>query len=227
MRWQILIVTQPSRREMLSQLLSLLEPQLAALGLNKFDQVDVLIHETHPNVHVPFPNADIGDIREHVRKKSEGDYINFLDDDDLVAPNYVSSILPLLDGVDQVGFELEMYSGREKMAPVYHSLIHGNWTNPSNGRVGVGNAFCRDISHINPMRRELALQVPMSGGIGEDCRWAQAMRGKVKTEHYIDTGPLYYYLWRPNKRDAVDARDPFRLQMIDRLRIASNCGTKV
>lgn len=196
---------------MLQQLLSLLEPQIAALGLRKFDHVDVFIQECDGK-------SEVGDQRELMRKQSEGEYINFVDDDDLIAPNYVSSILPLLDGVDQVGFELEMYSGQQKMEPVYHSLIHGNWINPSNGRVGVGKAFCRDISHLNPMRRELALLEPMSGGIGEDCRWAAAMRGKVKTEHYIDTGPMYYYLWRPNKRDAVDARDPFRLQMIERLK---------
>jgi hypothetical protein len=215
MKLQLLILTQRNRAEMLSQLLSLLEPQISALGLNKFDQVDVYVHTDDESMISRA--TELGAKREWMRQKSTGEYICFLDDDDLIAPNYISSILPLLDGVDQIGFELEMYSGHKKEAPVYHSLKHGKWINPVNGRMGESGSYCRDISHINPMRRELALQVPMSGGIGEDCRWAAAMRGKVKTEHYV-ASPLYYYLWRPNKQDSKDARDPWRLEMIERLR---------
>jgi len=50
------------------------------------------------------------------------------------------------------------------------------------------------------MRRELALQVPMSGWPGEDNRWADAIRELriVKTEHYINQ-TLYYYLTRTHK----------------------------
>ena len=210
MKFQILILTQRIRAEMLSQLLSILEPQISALGIRKFDQVDILICNERPE-------KELGAKREAMRQMAQGQYIAFLDDDDLVAPDYISSILPLLDGVDQIGFNLEMYSGHEKMAPVYHSLQYGKWTNPVNGRLGDVGSFCRDISHINPMRRELALQVPMEGGIGEDCRWAAAMRGKVKTEHYINRS-LYFYLWRPNKNDVLDARDPWRLQLIETLR---------
>jgi hypothetical protein len=210
MKFQILIATISQRREMLDQLLSLLEPQIAALGLRKFEQVDVMISANDSG-------AEIGVHRERMRQKAEGDYIAFIDDDDLVAPDYVSTILPLLDGIDQIGFNLKYFSGHNEMQPVYHSLAHGNWTNPINGRIGVEGAFCRDISHLNPMRRELAMQVPIEGGIGEDCRWAAAMRGKVKTEHYIDR-VMYYYLWRPGKQDAKDALDPWRLEMIERLK---------
>jgi hypothetical protein len=225
MKFQILILTQRARAEMLLQLLSILEQQISALGLNKFDQVDILICEDEPGSWMRWSDGSspvqVGEKREAMRQKSQGEYICFLDDDDLIAPNYISSILPLLDGVDQVGFEVKMYSGHELQAPVYHSLKYGKWINPVNGRMGLEGAYCRDISHINPMRRELALQVPMSGGIGEDCRWAAAMRGKVKTEHYVNSA-LYYYLWRPNKQDAKDAMDPWRMELIDKLRVSQN-----
>jgi hypothetical protein len=69
-----------------------------------------------------------------------------------------------------------------------------------------------------PMRRELALQVAMSGGFGEDFRWAAGIRNKgiIKTEHVVNE-PLYYYLIREPKKDATDARDSFRLKLLAEL----------
>ena len=133
-----------------------------------------------------------------------------MDDDDAVSPNYISSIVPLLDGVDYIGFEIAMYLNHERIKPAYHSLNTKEWTEDENG-------YYRDIGHVNPMRRELALQRPMTGGIGEDARWACEMRGLVKTQHYIRE-PLYVYLWRQPKDDARDARDPRRLALLSSLR---------
>ena len=221
MKWQILIVSQRSRSEFLSQLLSQLEQQIAALGLRRFDEVDVLIH-VDETAKLMGESAEIGEMREYLRKRATGDYINFVDDDDLLAPDYVSSILPLLDGVDQIGFDINCYADRSLLGVAHHSLKYVNgWTQQrnANGRMGNPMEYCRDISHVNPMRRELALRVPMSGGIGEDCRWANSMRvqGIVKTEHYIPR-PLYWYLWRGNKNDAKDANDPWRLSILESLR---------
>ena len=180
----------------------MLEPQIAALGLNRFDKVDILTR------HIP--EGDYGEKREKLRQQSEGEYITFFDDDDLPAPDYISSILPLLDGVDQVGFQVQQFSGQRKERPTYHTLQRGGWFTEPDG-------YWRDISHINPMRRELALSDPMSGGYGEDRRWSDRMRGKVKTEHFIDR-VMYYYLWRMTKQDQSDARDPWRLKLLESLR---------
>jgi hypothetical protein len=207
MKFQILILTQKSRAPFLEQLLSLLEPQIAALGLRKFDQVDLLIRED-----LTLPPGAPGDKREAMRQQSSGEYICFFDDDDLPAPDYISSILPLLDGVDQIGFQLQCYMANKLLAPTYHSLSGSNWYSNENGHY-------RDISHLNPMRRELALRKPMSGGYGEDHRWADAMRGLVKTEHYVDK-ILYHYIARSRKDDRKDFNDPWRLQMIEKLRPA-------
>lgn len=207
----MLIVTLPSRHEFLGQLLAILEPQVIALGVRKFDQVDIRISAS--DIDLP-----VGDRREALRQRATGEYICFLDDDDLVSPNYIARIMPLLDGVDQVGFEVEGWNDHTKMLPTYHSLKYGKWTNPVNGRMGLEGAYCRDISHLNPMRRELALRAPIAGGFGEDCRWANELRALdvVKTEHYIDE-VMYYYLWRGGKNDARDAIDPWRLAFIERL----------
>ena len=117
-----------------------------------------------------------------------------------------------VDGVDQIGFQLQCYMANKLLAPTYHSLSGSNWYSNENGHY-------RDISHLNPMRRELALRKPMSGGYGEDHRWADAMRGLVKTEHYVDK-ILYHYIARSRKDDRKDFNDPWRLQMIEKLRPA-------
>lgn len=209
MKFQILILTQRSRSKFLDQLLSLLEPQINALGLRKFDQVDILITEDDYPGGALRMAGQVGDKREVMRKMSQGEYIAFLDDDDLVAPDYISSILPLCDGVDQIGFNVQQFIDGKEFGKTFHTLSAGNWRNE-------GMNFYRDISHINPMRRELALLEPMSGGFGEDRRWADAMRGKVKSEHRIDK-VLYYYLFRQQKNDITDANDPWRLEFIERL----------
>ena len=119
--------------------------------------------------------------------------INFIDDDDLVPEDYVATILPLLDGVDYIGHRIQFYLDGALDRPIFHSLKYHGWTT-------VGGVHYRDISHVNPMRRELALAVPMEGGVAEDFRWAANLRatGLVKTEHYIDRA-MYLYYFRTNK----------------------------
>jgi len=218
-KWQILILSERSRNEMLQQVLEQLRYQMAALPLKKFGDVEVLVHEDETGKLFGKPTG-VGEMREYMRKQSTGDYINFIDSDDLIAPDYIESILPLLDGVDYVGFDVKCFTDHEMIGIASHSLAHGKWSQHrlANGRVPEMR-FCRDISHLNPMRRELALSLPMSGSVGEDCRWANDLRAKgiVKTEHYISR-VLYWYLWRGQKLDSKDANDPWRLQIIEDLR---------
>lgn len=194
---------------MLKQLLSLLETQIRNLGLNKSGDVDILVYE---DTFVVPPNLDVGGKREIVKQKSSGDYINWIDSDDLPAPDYIRTILPLLDGTDYVGFNVETYVDKKYIGPTIHSLDCGGWRDEYSPP-----AHYRDISHLNPMRRDLAMQVPFGGPIGEDHRWADSMRGLVKTQHYADK-VLYYYFSRSQKNDAVDAHDPWRLDWLERLR---------
>lgn len=205
---EILIVTMPSRYKFLSQLLSLLEPQVAG---NKFSTVDIRISADDCDLPV-------GDRREKLRQRATGDYISFVDDDDLLSPDYISSIVPLLNGVDQVGFRVQLYAQQRKLRPTYHSLKYGNWFEEPDAQ-GEEGAYFRDISHICPMRRELALKVPMSGGVGEDRRWSDGMRGLVLTENYVPR-VLYHYIYRGCKDDAKDPHDPWRLALIEQLRAA-------
>lgn len=179
--WSILILTQPSRRELLVRLLEGLLPQVAS----------------HPVVNLVISGFDtacgLGENRQSMIDHAVGQYVNFIDDDDVVAPDYVATILPLLDGVDYVGFRLQQFTDGVKVKPTTHSLRYSNWSEDRDG-------YYRDISHMNPMRRELARQARMSGGVGEDHRWSNALRSLniLKSEHFIDR-VMYFYHYQTRK----------------------------
>lgn len=201
MKLEILILTQNSRKQFLAQLMSLLDPQIHSTCWSS--QVAVrtkFFDEGH----------SLGENRERMRQESTAQHIAFLDDDDLIAPNYISSIVPALTGVDQVSFDVQMFHNGRPLKIAKHSLAHKGWREDK-------TAYYRDISHVTPMRRELALSVPMSGGFGEDFRWANAMRGKVKTENHVNEA-LYFYLNRAPKNDAMDYQSPQRLALIEQLK---------
>ena len=189
MKWDILCLTMPTRTYFLERLRRNLDGQLRS-GV----RLKIMFHN---------PDISLGDNRQLMREESDADYICFIDDDDLVDSLYVSRILPLLDGVDYIGFRVQAYENDVPLpGPTYHSLLCGGWFDKT--YADGTKSWHRDISHINPIKRELALAVPMYGGFAEDSRWAGDLRslGIVKTEHYIED-VMYHYLSRPNKTDGV------------------------
>jgi hypothetical protein len=182
MKLELLVLTMPSRVEFLRRLFIALEPQMAGN------------QNVSLRVRTCDPKYTLGENRDMLRRSSEATYIAQLDDDDLPSTEYISTILPLLDGVDYVGFNIQCYVDGEPLPKLTrHSLRYKGWYEDETG-------FYRDISHINPMRRDLALLEPMEGGHGEDQRWADRMRARdvLRTEHYVDR-VLYHYYFRTRK----------------------------
>lgn len=161
----------------------------------------------------------LGVIRDQLMAAADSEYTCFVDDDDRLPPYYLSEIVPLLDGVDQVGWRVQMTTNGKLERPAYHSLEYAGWWEDERG-------YYRDISHLCPVRRALALEharfypvergslgVPMMYGargvqlgVPEDTLWCTQMRGHVKTEHRVDfTRVMYYY-------DRVPARSRWHQQ---------------
>lgn len=211
MKLELLILTQPVRKEMLSQLLQ------------------ELARQSQPGLGITLQTwdskLDLGQNRNVLLEQATADYVMFWDDDDWPAHDFIRTILPLLDGVDYVGYRLQTWCQHlryQEYGETDHSLKYKDWSRE-------GMKFFRDISHVNPMRRELAIQAKFDGGFGEDHRWAQKIRnlGIVKTEHYVPR-VMYHYIWRAVKHDEADYSDPYRLRIIDRVRsgrwASCNCG---
>jgi hypothetical protein len=198
-RWQILIATVQPRTEHLRRLLRVLSPQLIP------GQVEVLVYRDG------FQRT-IGFKRNHLIQSSVGEYINFVDDDDLVSDDYVPTILPLLDGVDTVTFDLAVSGGGygEGRFRVSHSIHHTPGWYDDHRDVQIG--------HLCPMRRELHLLGRYGENFGDDAAWSSGVlrSNLVRTEHHIDRR-LYTYLvsdgslWRPHsrRRMSVSRHPPF------------------
>lgn len=174
MKWQILIPTVPARQALLGRLLNSLMPQVDAFS----PQVQVVIH--------PDPYKNVGQKRQELMEYATADYITFIDDDDLVPNYYVDKILPLLDGVDYVGFKMQCYIDGVAQVPTFHNLRYLGWSNDDNG-------YYRQVSHLNPIKRSIALQGRFEGDFGEDSEWAQQVREIPQTQHYIGECMYYYF----------------------------------
>lgn len=128
----------------------------------------------------------IGTIRQALIEEATGEYICFIDDDDFVPSYYCKEILQAL-GKDYVGFEVRLFNEGIENLPVYHSLQHQVWTQDEAG-------FYRGVTHLNPLKREIALQGSFSiEGAGEDADWAHSILHLVKNENYISKVMYYYY----------------------------------
>lgn len=176
MKWSILILTMPERRMYLDRLLKVLYPQI-----EKYRDIEIITRESCPSMN-------LGENRKALLTSAAGEYVNFIDDDDLVPKNYVQTIHPLLNR-DYVGFPVTVFRDGTFLQVAYHSLRHKGWS-------VIDNTPFRDISHLNPMKKELAVQGDMSGGHGEDMRWASSIRnlGIVQTEHYVPESMYFYYM---------------------------------
>jgi glycosyltransferase involved in cell wall biosynthesis len=172
--WDLLVCSIPHRDEMLRGL-------LAELDRQHQPGVGVIIHRD--NTDLPY-----GDKCQLLLDASTADYVNFLDDDDWIEPDYINVIREALDQQpDYVGFNVDFTEDGVKQVPVYHTLQHSGWVNNP-------EALYRDINHFNPIRRDLAVQGRWEGGCGADRNWADQLRGLgcVKTEVYIDRELLHY-----------------------------------
>lgn len=172
-KWTIAILTVPERSMDLERITGILERQIAGRT-----DIEMLIARQ---------DWGIGEKRQWCLDIARGEYFCFVDDDDLVAHDYVDTIYPLLDGVDYVGFRVQHYLNGRKSKPTFHSLRYDGWSEDVDG-------YRRNVSHLNPIRVEIARQGRFAGDYGEDYAWAQQVH--PATEHYVDR-PLYFYFDSP------------------------------
>jgi hypothetical protein len=134
----------------------------------------------------------IAEYREALVAEARGEWVSHVDDDDRVATDFVPVILEALKSEpDYVGFEVEVLDiagsigrkGRKWRA--VHSLKTKQWHQRD-------SVFYRHVSHLNPLRRDLALRGEWVGPYSEDHRWADSVITHVKTEVFIPR-TLYFY----------------------------------
>jgi glycosyltransferase involved in cell wall biosynthesis len=181
MKLSILIPTISSREAMLCRLLDRLLPQ-------RVDGVEVIVRSDNGE-------DSIGAKRNALVAQSKGEWICFIDDDDLVAPDYVARILAALTlNPDCVGFWVNRYVNGAFEARACHSLRYCRYATNENGQERI---YERTPNHLNPIRREIAESVPFPElNHGEDTSYAVRAYPLLESEVFIDA-PLYDYLYIP------------------------------
>lgn len=200
-KWTILIATLGQRADRLRQLLDVLMPQVDAMhGV-------VRVIALRNNGELP-----LADIRQALVECADSDYLSFIDDDDMVPDYFVKRVVPLLDGVDQVGWRMQCVQDGVRLKPTYHSLRYDGWSEDVDG-------YYRDVSHLNPIKTELAQKVDYrSTRPPEDVAWTGLIRPHVRTEHYIDD---CMYEYRADSRDSMWAPGSATPGQYERVEVAS------
>lgn len=177
----LLICTIPKRKNLLDRLLFELRSQIVKSG----KEVEILIDNKE---------GTIGGKRQRLLNKSQGEYVAFIDDDDMVSQDYISSILYSLESKpDVVGFM---------------GWITTNGKNKTNFKISkdcgyktTARGYERFNNHLSPVKREIALQIGYKDiSFAEDYDYALRLTnsGLVKTERFIAKS-LYYYQYVTQK----------------------------
>jgi hypothetical protein len=184
--WTILVPTLGQRAGLFERLMAALLPQLDP-------------YEGRVRVVAWWNNGEptLADIRQELVLSTTTDYLSFADDDDLVPDYFVAEVMRALDErPDYVGWQTHYTANGRDHGLVDHSLRHGGWYERKNPY-----ALLRDITHINPMRTEVAKRGDFRQGVRtgrpEDRPWVEQIRvtRQLKREVYIDK-IMYEYLWR-------------------------------
>jgi len=173
-RLSILVCSLESRADKLDRLMGALTPQLTT-------EVEVL-------THVDAGEASIGKKRNELMEAALGDYVAFVDDDDMVSEDYVEKVLTALESdPDCASLTGIIYFANGRSAIFDHSIEHEQWYQGSDG------IYYRTPNHLNAIKRSIANKVVFEDlSFGEDKRFSDKVKPFLRTEVRIP-GEIYYY----------------------------------
>lgn len=185
--WTIGILHLPKRKDCYDKLIAELTKQIK---LNNAEDRIEIITETDNGENT------VGKKRNNVLDKALGEYICFIDDDDMITEIYVSKILNALqnkpDVVELVGY-LPKYD-----LPFIHNLNCG-------GHFRKDGTQFRTPNHLNTVKTSIARQVrypEISHGEDQDYSHRLWNSGLMKTEELIGER-MYIYQFDSSKSETV------------------------
>jgi len=185
----ICICAIPSREQMCKDLRDFLMHQIHSVG-NKHKLYGVAEILTIMNL-----NQNIGEKRNDLLKMANGKFIVFIDDDDMVADDYVEQIIHAIHenpDCDCIGIKgIITFDGtNEKKWQI--SKDFGSWFEDN-------MMYYRTPNHISPIRTSIAQSIGFPNiSNGEDFEFSMKILPHLKTEVKIDK-ELYHYRYISNK----------------------------
>lgn len=180
MTLSILICILPNRPERLQafrELMDVLRPQVEKYA----DRVELRLHDAGPAMPT-------GQKRQELLIQSHGDYVVYIDDDDMVPAYYVEEMLKAIDqGPDCVGINGTMTTDGQHETVWRLSKDYANLDKVENGRT----VYYRHTNHITAVRRDIALRAGFPDkSNAEDKHYSDRLI--LRTEVKIDP-PMYWY----------------------------------
>jgi len=136
-------------------------------------------------------DISVGEKRNILLRNSNGKYICFVDDDDVLSQDYVIKIINAIQsGADVITFCGD-YVENEKNTPFSISMVH-------RGNFNEANMLYRLPNHLCPIKREIALSCLFSNkNFGEDSDYAEKINQYIKNEYHLQD-KLYFYMYNAN-----------------------------
>jgi len=150
-------------------------------------QIEPFKNEVELLVHLDNRNRLLGEKRNEMLSCAKGEYIVFVDDDDVLNENYISEILKATNtGVDVITFIVNVSINGGKYKPCHYSLTYNNDYNTD-------EAYFRLPKHICAVKKKLALQTKYKAlTFGEDSDYSKRLKPILKSELIINE-VLYNY----------------------------------
>ena len=173
----VLICSLESRKDMLNPLVKFIT-----------QQADPSILEV--SLSIDNGELSIGEKRNRLVKRAVGDYVSFVDDDDLVSDNYVSLILNAIkSNPDCCSLNGVITTNGGDSRRFVHSLSCKSWYEKD-------SVYYRTPNHLNAIKRSIVVQVPFpSIDHGEDRLFSDAVKRLLRSEVKIQE-VLYHYRYK-------------------------------
>jgi glycosyltransferase involved in cell wall biosynthesis len=134
----------------------------------------------------------IGYKRNQLLDSAKGDYIVFVDDDDMISPYYTQYILEgIKTNPDCCGIEGIITMENTPPRKFIHTVKCKKWYTEN-------DIYYRCPNHLNPVKKEIALDTKfLEISDQEDLIYSNMLKPKLSNEVYINR-PIYYYY--PSKK---------------------------
>jgi len=179
MKLSILILSITDRAEQLKKLTDELDIQIELYNLK--DSVEVL-------TEVDNREKTIGDKRNIVKAKAKGEYICFIDDDDMVSRDYLKLIFDEIEkGYDIITFHIDYIRDGKRDSIICPS--------PSIDGIKIGEVlFWTNMLHLCPHKKSISdnLIFPHKSA-WEDLDYSRELSKMLLKEHRIDSVIYFYY----------------------------------
>jgi hypothetical protein len=180
--WSICILTVDGREDKLNRLTQILN---STIPVSYKHRIEIIVNKDNRT-------KTVGQKRNECLNKAKGEYVSFIDDDDVVSLTYIPKIVRKLNSgmYDGIGF-WGMYYVDNNAAMLF------NHANKNNGHFKNNGRQYRPLNHLNPVKTHIAKQIGYpEKNFGEDSDYCDKLlaSGLIRSEYNFEE-IMYHYLW--------------------------------